>query len=172
MKDLGDFSAWIDKLTENIDKECYHAMELSVDEQKASTLERIEIPQEARNTAQFVAYSQSIENRVEQDGDTIRGSVYSELLVGGDDPKWADVPVGMFLECGTGELGFRTNTYDHGYDYTLHVWDFHTWLQQLQTGTFGIRARPHVIPAFNEEIPKFKENIRKAVYDAWTKSVS
>lgn len=170
MKDLGDFGSWLEKLSSNMEKECEEAMERTIEEQKQKCLSNMEMPTEARNMSQFVAYSQSYKTSVEKEGDTIKGTLYSDLLVGGDDPKWKDVPVGAFLEWGTGELGFNTNSYPHGYDYTLEIWDRHTWLQQMQTGTFGIRARPHLIPSFNEIKPVFKENIRKAVKTAWMKS--
>ena len=172
MKDLGDFSKWLDKLVKNTEEECIEMMRKAVEDQKQNAVNRIEIPDEARNTYQFIEYRDSIDSKLEVDGDSIIGTVYSDLLVGGDDPKWADVPVGMFLECGTGELGMSTNNYPHGYDYTLHVWDRHTWLQQLQTGTFGIRARPHMIPAFNEQCAKMEDLIDEARTNAWMKSVN
>ena len=170
MKDISQldksFSDFISRLRMNIVEAQEHATDFMLDEAK----DRIEIPEEARNTYQFIEYSNSLKTKKAQiEKDAVVSSVYSDLLVGGDDPKWADVPVGAFLEWGTGPLGENTNSYDHGYDYTtLAPWDRHTWLQQLQTGTWGIMARPHLYPAliFSEKI--LEENIKEAIKEAWT----
>ena len=97
-------------------------------------------------------------------GDVIKTSVYSDLLVGGDIPKWQNVPVAAFLEWGTGPLGESTNTYQHGYPYTTdEPWNFIAQMQFEQTGTWGMEARPHFYPALQKNIALYKDNIRKAL---------
>lgn len=94
----------------------------------------------------------------------IKTSVYSDLLVGGNIPKWVNVPLGAFLEWGTGPLGESTNTFEHGYPYTTNApWNYIAHLQYLKTGTWGMIARPHFYPALQKNISLYKENIRKAI---------
>ncbi len=97
-------------------------------------------------------------------GDVIKTSVYSDLLVGGDIPKWQNVPVAAFLEWGTGPLGETTNDYQHGYPYTTdEPWNFIAQMQYEQTGTWGMMARPHFYPALQKNIALYKDNLRKAL---------
>ena len=97
-------------------------------------------------------------------GDVIKTSVYSDLLVGGDIPKWQNVPVAAFLEWGTGPLGESTNTYQHGYPYTTdEPWNFIAQMQFEQTGTWGMPARPHFYPALQKNVALYKDNLRKAL---------
>ena len=78
---------------------------------------------------------------------TISTSVYSDLLVGGDNPKWSHVPLGCLLEWGTGIKGAMTNTYPHGYGYRMTPWVYYDeYLHQWVT-TIGMIARPHFFPA-------------------------
>ena len=169
MKDITDldrcFSDFLNKLKSNLVEAQHNATEYMDEDAK----DRIEIPDEARNTYQFIQYSESLKIKdAEWDGNEIKSSVYSDLLVGGDDPKWQDVPVGAFLEWGTGPLGEESNLYEHGYSYTtISPWDMHTWLQLQQTGNWGIVARPHLYPAFLHAQNVFKDNVKEAVKEAW-----
>lgn len=171
MRDISEldsaFDSFIKELEKNLIEAQQHATEYMLEDAK----DRIEIPSEARNTQQFVEYANSIKiKEAEKDGNEIRSSVFSDLLVGGDDPKWADVPVGAFLEWGTGPLGEESHIYDHGYDYTtIQPWDMHTWLQLLQTGNWGIVARPHLWPAFLHTHQILMNNIKEAVEETWMK---
>ena len=160
------FSSYVTRLKAKLEEAQLHATEYMLEEAK----ERIEIPPEARNTQQFVDYSNSIKMRKpETQGNTTSSSVYSNLLVGGNDPKWADVPVGAFLEWGTGPLGEESHIYEHGYDYTtIAPWDYHTWLQLQQTGNWGIIARPHMYPALLHTQNIFIDNVKEALEEAWT----
>ena len=172
MKDISElsssFGSFIKTLEDKLVKAQQHATEYMHDE----AIDRIEIPEEARNTSQFVAYSQSIKTKkAEMNEGEITSSVYSDLLVGGDDPKWADVPVGAFLEWGTGPLGQESHIYEHGYDYTtISPWDYHTWLQLQQTGNWGIVARPHLYPALLHSETILENNIKEAIEEAWNQS--
>lgn len=169
MKDISsldtEFLKYVKSLEEKLITAQQHATEAMLEDAK----ERIEIPSEARNTQQFIDYSNSIKlKNAEMKSGEIESSVYSDLLVGGDDPKWADVPVGAFLEWGTGPLGEESNLYEHGYDYTtISPWDRHTWLQLMQTGNWGITARPHLYPAFLHTHKILIENIREVVKESW-----
>ena len=170
MKDISKLGASFDRFVDDLKKELYEETKHAGEYMEEDARSRIEIPAEARNTYQFIQYSDSIQLKTEQKENEIISKVFSELLVGGDDPKWQDVPVGAFLEWGTGPLGEESNMYEHGYDYTtISPWDFHTWLQYQQTGNWGIVARPHMYPALLHSYNVFRENIKEAVETAWMK---
>lgn len=170
MKDISELSKCFNKFCIDMENRVYQAQEEATDIMLKEAKDRLEIPQEARNIGQFIAYSNSIEKSdPEKVGDSFVSSVYSDLLVGGMS-KWANVHVGAFLEWGTGRLGEASNTYEHGYDYTTNApWDWHTWLQYQQVGSWGIVARPHLYPAFVYTQPVFEEKVKEAVKTAWTK---
>lgn len=133
--------------------------------------DRIEIPGEARNKSQFVQYKNSLKTKTELEGEEIVTHVYSDLVVS-DGSKWDGVPIGAFLEWGTGPMGDSSNGYPHGYPYTIDKpWDEHTTVQYLQTGSWGITARPHLYPALQAIKPVYKENIERKVKEAWKMSV-
>ena len=95
------------------------------------------------------------------EGDVISSSVFTNLMV--DSEGWGHVPLGAFIEWGTGPLGEGTNEYPHGYPYTTdEPWNWLAELQFLSTGTWGMEARPHFYPALQATIPKYKEALRKA----------
>lgn len=99
----------------------------------------------------------------EKDG-VLTSSVFSNLKVGGNIPKWVDVPLAAFAEWGTGPMGEDTNTYPHGYPYTTNrPWNAVADLQFREIGTWGTIARPHFYPALQKAIPKFKEGIKKVM---------
>jgi hypothetical protein len=99
-----------------------------------------------------------------EEKDVIKTSVFSDLLVGGDIPKWQNVPLAAFMEWGTGPLGESTNSYDHGYSYTTDApWNFIAQMQYELTGTWGMEARPHFYPALQKNVALYKDNIRKAL---------
>lgn len=110
-------------------------------------------------------YISSIEKtKVEIKDGVYISSVYSNLRVGGNIPKWVDVPLSAFAEWGTGPLGQDTNTYQHGYPYTTNQpWDSNTYAQYMDIGTWGTIARPHFYPSLQKAIPTFKEEIGKAL---------
>ena len=170
MKDISELPKSFEKYISNLESIIQEAQKEATDFMLNEAKERLEIPSEARNIGQFIAYSNSIEKKgPEKTGNAFVSSVYSDLLVGGFS-KWADVHVGAFLEWGTGPLGETSNTYEHGYDYTTEApWDWHTWLQQQQTGSWGIVARPHLYPAFVYTQPVFEQKIKEAIKEAWMK---
>lgn len=171
MRDISELGKSFDKYIENLKKSLVDAQQHTTESMLEESKERIEIPEEARNTNQFIQYQNSLQmKKAELNGSEITSSVFSDLKVGGDDPKWMDVPVGAFLEWGTGPLGEESNLYEHGYDYTtISPWDYHTWLQLQQTGNWGIVARPHLYPSFLHHHEMHQLNIKEAVEEAWKK---
>jgi hypothetical protein len=117
------------------------------------------------NAPQSANYTSSIKlSDTEFKSDVIKTSVFSDLLVGGDIPKWQNVPLAAFMEWGTGPLGESSNDYPHGYPYTTDApWNFIAQMQYETTGTWGMEARPHFYPALQKNIALYKENIRKAL---------
>lgn len=169
MKDINELDKEFEKFINELKINLVQAQQEATEYMLQDAKDRIEIPSEARNTQQFIDYEQSIQiKNAEFEGDEIKSSVYSELLVGGDNPKWENVPVGTFLEWGTGPLGESSNTYEHGYDYTtIEPWDMHTWLQLMQTGNWGITARPHLYPAFIDAQIVLKEKLKETIKEVW-----
>ena len=168
MRDIKDLAKCIDQFIGRLEPELVkaqrNACEYILDEAK----DRIEIPQEARNTLQFIEYEQSLKvSDTENETDSFSTRVYSDYYVWWEK-KGIDVPVGAFLEWGTGPLGEDTNAYDHGYEYTTQgPWDIHTAVQWMETGTWGIMARPHLYPALIDGKEIYKQNIKEAVENAW-----
>lgn len=170
MKDVSQLSKSFEQFVKDLSDKLVDAQQHATEYMREDALDRIEIPEEARNTAQFVAYASSLKMKdAEWDKDEIKSSVYSDLLVGGYS-KWADVPVGAFLEWGTGPLGENSNLFQHGYPYTTdEPWDMHTWLQFMQEGSWGITARPHLFPAWLHAQTILEQNVKEAVEEAWIK---
>lgn len=168
MKDISQLDKCFSRFVKNMTERLIKAQDHTTEEMHKDALQRVEIPLEARNIGQFIAYQDSISKKdAELNGNEITSSVYSDLLVGGDT-KWADVPVGAFLEWGTGPLGEGSNNYDHGYPYTTDApWDLHTEVQFSQIGTWGITARPHLYPAWVNSQYLFQLNVKEAVEEAW-----
>ena len=168
MKDISELGKSFDTFISAMKKKLIEAQDHATSDMLDEALQRIEIPLEARNIGQFLAYQESIKKSdAELKGNEITSSVYSDLLVGGDS-KWANVPVGAFLEWGTGRFGESSNEYPHGYDYTTEKpWDLHTYAQFQQTGSWGITARPHLYPALIASEVLFENNVREAVEEAW-----
>ena len=114
------------------------------------------------NVGGYISSIQISDTEVKKD--IIKTSVFSNLNVGGDIPKWQNVPVSAFLEWGTGPLGESSNDYPHGYPYTTdEPWNFIAQMQFEQTGTWGMMARPHFYPALQKNIALYKDNLRKAL---------
>ena len=93
----------------------------------------------------------------------ITTEIYSDLLIGGTNPKWAKVPLGCLLEWGTGIKGLSTNTFPHGYDYRLTPWTYYNEDLQRFITTTGMIARPHFHTALMKNKPNYKKMIRKAM---------
>ena len=131
--------------------------------------ERVEIPSEARNPQQFVQYRDSLKYKVDKEDNKYIIKVYSDLVVN-DGSKWDGVPIGAFLEWGTSPMGDSSNNYPHGYQYTIDKpWDEHSMVQFVETGTWGITARPHLYPTLQSYKSKFKDMVIKELKTQWKK---
>jgi hypothetical protein len=101
--------------------------------------------------------------------ETIKAKVFSDLLVGGDNPKWAKVPLSALLEWGTGIVGKNSNTYPHGYGYRLTPWCYYDQYLHMFVTTTGMLARPHFYPSLINNKETFIDEIRKRVEKSWMK---
>ena len=157
---MRDISEMATVLTNKLDKKLEKLKQAQRDTAKVIWEDTVnEAPMEEANYISSIQLSDT-----EVKGDVIKTSVYSDLLVGGDIPKWQNVPVAAFLEWGTGPLGETTNDYQHGYPYTTdEPWNFIAQMQFEQTGTWGMMARPHFYPALQKNIALYKDNLRKAL---------
>ena len=157
---MRDISEMATVLTNKLDQKLEKLKQAQRDTAKVIWEDTVnEAPMEEANYISSIQLSDT-----EVKGDVIKTSVYSDLLVGGDIPKWQNVPVAAFLEWGTGPLGETTNDYQHGYPYTTdEPWNFIAQMQYEQTGTWGMMARPHFYPALQKNIALYKDNLRKAL---------
>ena len=85
--------------------------------------------------------------------DSITTRVYTDLKVG--DGKWSGVPLGAWLEWGTGTAGENTNSIDHGFSYRQTPWVYFNERLNRFVFTHGSVARPHWKPA----VEKMRANI-------------
>lgn len=170
MKDISELSTSFDAFTKELKQRIIQAQQSATETMYEDVKERIELPVEARNISQFVAYENSLSvSPVREEQSVITSSVYSDLVVS-NGSKWDGVPIGAFLEWGTGPLGEDTNTFQHGYPYTTEApWDLHTEVQFDKIGTWGIAARPHLYPALMAAKSYFTENIKEAVEESWNR---
>lgn len=168
MKDISQLSGCFSKFVKSMTAKLVDAQSHATDTMKQEAESRIEIPLEARSIEQFVAYSNSLkEKKSGWERNEMKSSVYSDLYVYWQK-KGIDVPVGAFLEWGTGPMGEDSNDFPHGYDYTTDApWDLHSHVQMIETGTWGITARPHMYPALVSTQPIFITNVKEAVEEAW-----
>ena len=169
-KDINELDKWIESLLEQFKKSLLEENEKIGVEINAEVRNRINIPDKVRNKRQFLEYWASIQNKTEkEDDEKITTTIFSDLVCGGLT-KWANVPVGAFFEWGTGPLGENSNEYPHGYPYTTDApWDYFTWLQKMEEGSWGIRARPHFVPAFEYYKPIYRKRMLEAFEKAWMK---
>lgn len=168
MRDISELPKCLDRFISKLESGLINAQRHACDYILDEAKDRIEIPQEARNTYQFIQYEQSLKvSETKKEMESFSTEVYSDYYVWWER-KGINVPVGAFLEWGTGPLGEDTNTYDHGYEYTTQApWDFHTAVQWMETGTWGIMARPHLYPALMDGKEIYKLNVKEAVEEAW-----
>ena len=170
MKDISEIDKCFDKYVKTLESKLVDAQQHATESMFDEARDRIDIPEEARNIQQFVDYAESLQIKPAEfvSKEEIKSSVFSDLVVA-DGSKWDGVPIGAFLEWGTGPLGEDTNSFPHGYPYTTEEpWDAHTDLQLKYTGTWGIAARPHMYPALVMTEQLFIQNVKEAQEEAWT----
>lgn len=119
------------------------------------------------NTAPMVSggYVSSItRGETEETRDGFSTEIYSDLKVGGNDPKWSNVPLACLVNWGTGPLGESSNIYPHGYGYTTDApWNFIAQMQYEQTGTWGMKANPHFYLALSNNVDEYMKNLMEVV---------
>ena len=170
MRDISELGKCFDKYIFDLKQNIKDALDETTTKMYEDAKERIELPAEARNIQQFVEYENSLQrSEVKEVGDECSASVFSDLVVH-DGSKWDGVPIGAFLEWGTGPLGEGSNTFEHGYPYTTESpWDAHTSIQWEQTGTWGIEARPHLYPALIAGKNTLVETLKEKTKETWNK---
>ena len=98
----------------------------------------------------------------------ISTEIYTDLLIGGNDEKWKDVPLGALLEWGTGLRGQATGRANaYGYTYRQTPWTYFDEERQQWVTTIGMVARPHFYTNLMSCKRKYKWMIRKAMFRAW-----
>ena len=166
----------VDKQIAKIEKGVDNACDQMGRELTEEIIKRVELPPEATlldpnlykydTINQYNTYVNSIMGKKSHTLDDYLVEVGSNYLVDWD-LAGGKVPFGVFIEWGTGPIGSITNTYDHGYPYTLDSpWDKATFEQRKMTGGWGMSARPHLVPGLMAYKPKVRQvildNIRKA----------
>ena len=154
-----------------------HIKELSVDLFKALQNKQKDLIEAQRNTAKKI-WEDIIDDAPVRSGeyvssiqisdtivtkDKISTSIYSDLKVGGDNPKWANVPLACLLEWGTGIQGAITNAFNHGYKYRLTPWTYYDEYLHMYVTTDGMVARPHFLPSINKNKEYYLEQIKEAM---------
>lgn len=93
-------------------------------------------------------------------------AISSDLKVGGDDPKWADVRLAVFIEHGTGPTGQSTYTGRHFPVYRQTPW----WYFDTNLGCFvftkGMKATMHWQKGLDKNAPNYLNAIKEAVKEA------
>lgn len=166
MYQIDDLTKWFGEYTQDVIKKLVEGQDKIAAELENDVKQRAFVPSEAtRNPGQFSKYISSIKKSpTSYDGHAISTTVGSDLVVN-DGSKWDGVPIGAFLEWGTGELGYTTNQFQHGFPYTLTgPWDLATYEQWFYTNTYGIPAVPHFHPAIMHIKPKWEKMIEEAIH--------
>lgn len=164
MRVIGSLKEIVEHQSESMVQRIQNAQHEFCERFKDEIVSNIEIPPntEAMNPGQFITYESSLKvSDTVRENNVITTKVYSDYTV-----YWAkkgiDIPVGVFLEWGTGPLGEDSNIYEHGYPYTTEApWNEHALYQFLTTGIWGIQARPHWWPAIIKYKGKLIEEIEK-----------
>lgn len=165
MYKLEDMNKWFDGWTQQMIDKLVSGQDKIAEQLEADVKQRAYVPAEAtRNPSQFTKYISSIKKSETTVNDNrITTTVASDLVVN-DGSKWDGVPIGAFLEWGTGELGYKTNQFQHGFPYTLTgPWDLATQEQWAATNTYGIPAVPHFHPATMNIRPKWEKMIEEVL---------
>lgn len=162
MKIIGSLAGTIRSKSDEMTKRIVAAEEEFCEDLAKEIRSNIEIPpqSEALNPSQFAAYRNSIKVSITlQEKNVYRKEIYSDYYVFWKKKNMM-IPVGVFLEWGTGPLGEESNIYEHGYPYTTEApWNRHAMNQFITTGTWGIQARPHWWPAIMKYKDRFVEEI-------------
>ena len=153
-----------------IDDYCRHLLAFGrrarerVEVTQHSFAEMIRLEVQAGAPVDTGAYRNSIQvGATEWNGSRCTTRVFSALLVGGENEKWATVPLGAFLEWGTGFIGAMTNEQEHGYPYRMTPWSYYNTRYGRWVTTHGMVARPHWLPPVLFHRRDYIELMRRAV---------
>lgn len=140
------FKRWSEKIEKNVaEKQRQVAIELCEEVKSRAPI----------NTGRYVSSIKVGETKIENH--VITTEVYTDLLVGGDNPKWANKPLGAFLEWGTGIKGANTGKAgNYGHSYRLTPWAYFSKELGHWVTTTGIIAVPHFFPALQLIKSKYK----------------
>ena len=156
MKDIAKMSFYLEK---SIRKRVIPKLIKATQE----TIEQIHSDVKANAPIRSGVYASSIKYKTATFKDNvISAEVYSDLLVGGDNPKWANLPLACFIEWGTGIVGANSNTFNHGFPYTMNSWTYYDKYLHKFIKTKGQIARPHFYPALQNNVGFFKSKIKEA----------
>lgn len=156
MKPIGELNKSLSKWSKNLEKKLIEAQQ--------NTAKKIWEDVVALSPVSSGVYISSIQvGKAEVTDNKISTSVFSDLLVGGSNPKWAKVPLGALIEWGTGIKGASSNSYPHGYGYRLTPWCYYDEYLHMFVTTDGMIARPHFHPSLQKNKQTYLEEIRKAV---------
>ena len=93
-------------------------------------------------------------------------AISSDLKVGGNDPKWADYRLAIFIEHGTGPTGQTTYTGRHQPVYRQTPW----WYFDETLGCFifteGMKATMHWQKGLDKNIPNYLNAIKDSIKEA------
>lgn len=156
MRSIGKLSQRVAKWEKDLEKRL-----IAAQQNTAQKIWEDTVSQAPTRSGTYISSIQVSDTKVENG--TITTSIFSDLLVGGDDPKWSKVPLGALLEWGTGIKGASTNKYPHGYGYRLTPWCYYDKYLHMFVTTDGMIARPHFYPSLIQNKKMYKEEIRKAV---------
>lgn len=156
MKNISKLSIEISKYSKKLINNLKEAQK-----ETAITIHKDIIAMAPINTGRYVSSIQVSEQKTDNNNFSIK--IFSDLPVGGIDPKWKNVPLAALLEWGTGIVGATSNKYPHGYPYRMTPWCYYSEDLNAFITTNGMIARPHFYPSLQKNKQLYIENIRKAV---------
>lgn len=158
MKNIDQLSVYIDTIGKKLEKKFIKAHQETAEQILKDVIDSAPL-----RSGRYIG-SIKKSDTFEKDG-VYKTFIYTDLPVGGDNPKWSNVPLGALLEWGTGIQGASTNTYPHGYSYRLTPWCYYDEYLHMFVTTDGMIARPHFLPSLqknkNYYLDKLSEAMRK-----------
>ena len=156
MKSVGKLSEYLTNWSEELERKLIKAQEETAEKIWGQVVETAPV-----RSGTYITSIKKSDTKVEKN--KITTEVYTDLLVGGDNPKWSKVPLGCLLEWGTGIKGQGSNSYPHGYGYRQTPWCYYDeYLHQWVT-TDGMIARPHFQPALEMNKEEYLKRIKECI---------
>ena len=155
MRDIGQLTTYIN---ETIEKKILPDL---IDAQR-ETAEQIQEDAIAKAPKDTGAYAKSIKvGKTKIEGKEISTEIFTDLVVG--EGKWSTVPLGTWLEYGTGIVGQRSNKIDHDFEYRQTPWVYFNERLNRFVFTEGMVARPHFYFALQKNIGLYEKKILEAI---------